>query len=72
MYMLCTDSMVYRHLLSPVIEKTRFVSLDNHNIKQVPPVLPHNVVHSSVPGKDKDYLVSNILKAHHAGNKYLS
>lgn len=53
------------HLLSPVVEETRFVGLNDHNVKQVPPVLPYNVVHSSVPEKDKDLRndqVSNILK----------
>lgn len=52
------------HLLSPVIEETRFVGLNDDNIKQIPPVLPYNVAHSSVPEAAKDsscYFVSNIL-----------
>lgn len=46
-----------RHLLPPVIEETRFVGLNNHNIKQVSPVLPYDVVHSSIP-EDKDRDIS--------------
>lgn len=40
---------IQTHLLPPVIEETRFISLNNHNIKEVPPVFSHNVVHPSVP-----------------------
>lgn len=39
--------------LSPVIEESRFISLNNHNVKQLPPVLPHNVGHPSVTRTDK-------------------
>lgn len=34
--------------LSPVIEESGFISLNNHNVKQLPPVLADNVGHSSV------------------------
>lgn len=39
--------------LSSVIEESRFISLNNHNVKQLPPVLPYNVAHSSVAITDK-------------------
>lgn len=60
-------------LLSPVIEETGFVSLHDDNVKQVPPVLPHNVVHSPVAerGKKTDSWVSNILMLIMRVNKHL-
>lgn len=45
-----------RHLLPPVVEETGLVRLDDDDVKQVPPVLPHDVVHSSIAeqvGRDK-------------------
>lgn len=39
--------------LSPVIEESGFISLNDHNVKQLPPVLPDNVGHSSVATMDK-------------------
>lgn len=37
-----------RYLLPPVVEETGLVRLDDDNVKQVPPVLPYDVVHSSI------------------------
>lgn len=42
-----------KNLLSPVIEESRFISLNNHNVKQLPPVLPYNVGHPSVAITDE-------------------
>lgn len=59
------------HLLPPVVEETRLVCLNNNNIKEVPPVLPHNEVHSPVPEKDRDsrryllYFFLQHFRAHH-------
>lgn len=53
------------YLLPPVIKETRFISLNNDNIKQVPPVFSYNEVHSSIPAANKDsafYFVSNALE----------
>lgn len=36
-------------LLSPVVEETRFVSLNYYNIEQIPPIFSNNIAHSTVP-----------------------
>lgn len=41
-----------RYLLPPVVEETRFVRLDDDDVKQVPPVLPYDVVHSSIAERE--------------------
>lgn len=59
------DAFTGRHLPSLVIEKVWLVSLDNDNIEKLPPVFPNDVLHASVPAKNKPILTdTNITDTH--------
>lgn len=45
-------ALIFTYLLSPVIEEAGLIGLDYDNIKQVPPVFPYDVAHTSIPVGD--------------------
>lgn len=58
------------YLLPPVVEETGLVRLDDDDVKQVPPVLPDDVVHSSIAEQDSDKMLSQPhLYAHRVGKQ---
>lgn len=48
-----------RYLLPPVVEESGLVRLDDDDVKQVPPVLPYDVVHPSIAEQEgRDEMLS--------------